>query len=76
VVVPELATPLVYDNTRCYLAVRNDVQVEISRDRHFHLDATSLRIKARVAAAIPDVPKSIRKLKIGAAQATRGGKAA
>jgi HK97 family phage major capsid protein len=65
VVVPELATPLVYDASRCFLVVRNDAQVEMSRDFHFHLDATSIRVKARVAAAIPDSPKAIRKLVIG-----------
>jgi HK97 family phage major capsid protein len=73
VVVPELATPLVYDKTRCYLVVRSDVDVEASRDWHFNLDATSIRVKARVAAAIPAPAKSIRKLRI-TAPAARGGK--
>jgi HK97 family phage major capsid protein len=75
VVVPGLATPLVYAADRCYLAVRDDAAVELSRDFHFHLDATSIRVKARVAVAIPDVPKSIRKLKIDdgtARTATKG----
>jgi HK97 family phage major capsid protein len=75
VTVPELATTLVFDASRCYLAVRNDVAVDMSRDWHFHLDATSIRVKARVAAAIPDPPKSIRKLVIGdGARAAAGGK--
>lgn len=65
VVVPGLATPLVYDASRCYLAVRDDARVDASGDWHFHLDALSLRIKARVTAAIPDPPKAIRKLGIG-----------
>lgn len=72
--VPGLAAPLVYDRSRCFLAVRNDPQVDVSRDYHFNLDATSLRVKARVAAAIPDVPKAIRKLKVtapGRASASR-----
>lgn len=65
VVVPELATPLVYDSSRCFLAVRDDAAVDVSGDWHFHLDALSVRIKARVTAGIPDVPKAIRKLEIG-----------
>jgi capsid protein len=75
VVVPALATPLVYDASRCYLAVRNDAMVEMSRDWHFDRDATSVRIKARVTAAIPDPHKSIRKLSV-TTQARSGGKAA
>ena len=78
VVVPALATPLVYDQSRCFLAVRNDVTVEMSRDWHFDRDATSLRIKARVTAAIPDPEKSIRKLSVTSARTAeaRDGKAA
>jgi capsid protein len=75
VVVPALATPLVYDASRCYLAVRNDAMVEMSRDWHFDRDATSVRIKARVTAAIPDPGKAIRKLSV-TTQARSGGKAA
>ena len=41
VVVPQLATPLVYSKSRCFLVVRNDVAVDMSRDWHFHLDALS-----------------------------------
>ena len=74
VVVPALATPLVYDQKRCYLAVRNDATVEISRDWHFDRDATSIRIKARVTAAIPDPHKAIRKLSVTTA-ARAGAKA-
>jgi HK97 family phage major capsid protein len=62
VVVPALATPLVFDQSRCFLAVRNDATVEFSRDWHFDRDATSVRVKARVTAAIPAPAKSIRKL--------------
>ena len=70
VVVPALAEPLVYDQSRCYLAVRNDVMVEASRDWHFDRDATSIRVKARVTAAIPDPAKAIRKLSVTATRAT------
>jgi HK97 family phage major capsid protein len=78
VVVPELADPLVYDAQRCFLAVRDDAAVDMSRDWHFNLDATSVRVKARVAVAIPDVPKSIRKLEVADARArsAKAGKAA
>jgi Phage capsid family len=76
VVVPALATPLVYDQSRTYLAVRNDAQVEFSRDWHFDRDATSVRVKARVTAAIPDPNKAIRKLSVTTAQASKSGKAA
>lgn len=77
VVVPALASPLVYDSARCFLAVRNDAMVEWSRDWHFDRDATSVRVKARVTAAIPAPQKSIRKLSVtSAAQASKGGKAA
>ena len=68
VVVPQLATPLVFDKSRCFLVVRNDVAVDVSRDWHFHMDATSLRVKGRFAAAIPDRNKAIRKLAIGDAR--------
>ena len=75
VVVPALAVPLVYDQSRCYLAVRNDAQVEFSRDWHFDRDATSVRVKARVTAAIPAPSKAIRKLSTTTAQASRSGRA-
>ncbi len=71
VVVPQLATPLVYDKSRCFLVVRNDVAVDMSRDWHFHLDALSLRVKGRFAAAIPDPNKAIRKLEIEGDDARR-----
>jgi hypothetical protein len=69
VVVPGLATPLVYDASRVFLAVRNDASVELSRDFHFDRDAVSVRVKARVAAGIPDPPKAIRKLTVSGARA-------
>ena len=75
VVVPQLATPLVYDKSRCFLVVRNDVAVDMSRDWHFNLDAISLRVKGRFAAAIPDPNKAIRKLAIDGARAATAGTA-
>jgi HK97 family phage major capsid protein len=75
VTVPGLATPLVYDKSRAYIVVRDDAAVEVSRDWHFSLDATSVRVKARVAAAIPDPAKAIRKLTVTPERAARGGKA-
>ena len=71
VVVPQLATPLLYDKSRCFLVVRNDVAVDVSTDWHFHLDATSMRIKGRFAAAIPDPNKAIRKLAVGGPASAR-----
>ena len=70
--VPQLATPLVYDRSRCFLIVRDDVAVDVSRDWHFHMDALSLRVKGRFAAAIPDPNKAIRKLAIGDARRAAG----
>ena len=65
VTVPALATPLVYDSTRCYLLVNGALsEVDYSKDFHFDYDATTIRVKARVAASIPDVNKAIRKLTI------------
>ena len=78
VVVPELDEILVYDASRIYLAVRDDPAVDASGDWHFHLDALSIRIKARLAAAIPNVPAAIRQLSVGGARARTakpGGKA-
>ena len=62
--VPALATPLVYDAFRCFLAVRNDAMVEMSGDWHLDCGATSVLIKARVTAAVPDPNKAIRKLSV------------
>ena len=69
VVVPGLGgdfgAPLVYDSTRCFLVVRDDPQVDWSTDFKFDFDAMTIRIKARVTAAIPAPDKSIAKLVIG-----------
>jgi Phage capsid family len=67
VVVPALATPLVYDSTRCFLVVNGqESEVAVSNDYAFAKDAQTLRVKARVAAGIPAPAKSIRKLTIAA----------
>jgi hypothetical protein len=73
VVVPALSTPLVYDSARCFLVVRTDNTVDWSRDYHFQFDATSVRVKARVAAGIPDPNKSIRKCSVTMAQTAGTG---
>jgi HK97 family phage major capsid protein len=62
--VPGLATTLVYDRTRLYLVVRDDSSVEMSTDFRFDYDATTFRVRARMACAAPDPGKSIRKLTV------------
>ncbi len=64
VVVPALALAdtMVYDSSRVFLVVRNDAMVEATNAFHFNLDAVSIRIKARVSAAVPAPNKAIRKL--------------
>ncbi len=74
VTVPNLATPLVYDQTRLYLVVRNDSTVEVSDQFRWNYDATTFRVKARMACACPDPVKTIRKLTVGAAQSARSSK--
>lgn len=81
VTVPDLSPPLVYDRTRLYLVVRDDSSVEMSRDFRFDFDATTFRVKARVACACPDPNKGIRQLSVtpavnGQAAGHRSGKAA
>ena len=73
-VVPQLATAMVYDKSRMFLVVRNDSSVEASSDYHFANDALSLRVKARVAMAIPDPNKAIRKLSVTAQQEASASK--
>lgn len=73
--VPGMAVPLVYDRSRCFLVQRDDSGVEASRDYHFHLDATSLRIKLRCSMAVPDPAKAVRKCATTVQQSgTRTGK--
>ena len=64
VTVPNLDPPLVFDRTRVYLLLRDDSSVEMSRDFRFDFDATTFRVRARMACACPDPAKSIRKLEI------------
>lgn len=53
VAVPGLATPLVYDSTRLFLVVNGQQSdVAISTDFRFDKDATTLRVRARVAAGV------------------------
>ena len=76
-VVPVLDPPLVYDASRVYLVIRDDVRVEYSPDYHFNRDATTMRIKGRFAVAAPAPGKSLRKLTITeAGRAAKGSKAA
>ncbi len=66
VVVPRLATPLVYDRTRAYLVVNGpESEVALSADAYFNEDAIGMRLKARVAAGIPVPAKTIRKITVG-----------
>ena len=61
--VPGLATPLLFDSARVYLILNGQLSsVETSSDYHFAWDATSMKIKARVAAAVPVPAKAIRQL--------------
>lgn len=57
---------LVFDRSGCYGVVRNDASIEASResaDAWTH-DAVSLRVKARLAVAIPAPGKAIRSLAV------------
>jgi hypothetical protein len=79
VTVPNLDPPLVYDRTRLYLVVRNDATVEVSDQFRWDYDATTFRVKVRMACACPDPAKTIRKLTVtapGSSSSSRGGKAA
>ena len=81
---PELAAAdvLVVDRTRAWLIVRNDFEVDMSRDWAFERDALAIRLRGRFAVGAPDLPKAIRKLSVtgpGSAQdagSHRSGKAA
>jgi HK97 family phage major capsid protein len=72
VTVPALTPPLVYDSSRLYLVVRNDAMVEASQDYRFEFDATTFRVKARMACACPDPNKAIRKLEVGGTRRATG----
>ena len=77
--VPELDADdiLVLDQTRTWLIVRNDFQVDTSGDAFYTRDAWAVRLRGRFAVAAPDLPKSLRKLTVArAASAAKAGKAA
>jgi HK97 family phage major capsid protein len=63
---PELrpADILVVDKTRIWLIVRNDFEVDYSRDWAFDRDATAVRLRGRFAVGAPDLPKALRKLSV------------
>jgi HK97 family phage major capsid protein len=67
VTVPGLDPPLVYDRSRMFLVLRDDSSVELSRDYRFDYDATTFRVRARMACACPDPNKTIRKLAVAGA---------
>ena len=73
VTVPGLATPLVWDSTRVYLIVRDDARVEVTDQWRWEFDATTFRVKARMACAVPDPQKAIRKLAVGGTGGGEGG---
>jgi hypothetical protein len=64
--VPELAAAdiLVVNKARVWLVVRNDFQVDYSRDAYFDRDALAIRIRGRFAVGAPDLPKGLRKLTV------------
>ena len=70
--VPALASPLVYDATRCFLVLGQDSNVTLHDDPHH--DAMLLLVKARANAGIPVKAKAIRKLDITEAPARAAGK--
>ena len=45
--------------------LRDDSSVEMSRDFRFEYDATTYRVRARMACACPDPNKGLRKLEVG-----------
>jgi len=55
--------------------VRNDALVEVT-DQWREFDATRFRVKARVAAACPNLAKANRKLEVGTGGDTRSTKTA
>jgi|GEM_PF-3100989 len=81
---PELAAAdvLVVARDRAWLVVRNDFQVDTSRDWAFQKDAIAVRLRGRFAVGAPVLAKSLRKLSVtgpASAQAAgshRSGKAA
>lgn len=65
--VPGLTSPLVYDSSRLFLVLNGDwSEVDMSTEFRYDYDATTFRVKSRVAAACPDPARTIRKLTIAA----------
>jgi HK97 family phage major capsid protein len=65
VAVPALATPLVYDSSRCYTVLNGlPGAVQVSDQFHFNFDAVTVRIKARVTVAVPVMAKAMRKITV------------
>ena len=65
------------DRIRLYLVVRNDALVEVTDQWRWESDfATTFRVKARVAAACPNLAKANRKLEVGTGGDTRSTKTA
>lgn len=76
VTVPSLATPLVYDSRRLFCIVNGALsQVDVSTDFRFQYDATSFRVKARIAVGCPVPGKAIRKLVVGGTQSAQSAAA-
>jgi HK97 family phage major capsid protein len=75
---PELAAAdvLVVDRTRAWLVVRNDFEVDTSRDWAFDRDAMALRMRGRFAVAAPDLPKALRKLSVTGPASAEGARRA
>lgn len=65
VTVPDLDPPLVFDRSRLWLVLRDDSSVEMSTDFRFEFDATTFRVRARMACACPDPGKALRQLEVG-----------
>ena len=64
--ITSLATPLVYDSSRCFFVLNGqESEVAISNDVSFVDDTAGRRIKTRCAVGMPAPNKSIRKLTIG-----------
>lgn len=64
------------DRIRLYLVVRNDALVEVTDQWRREFDTTTFRVKARVAAACPNLAKANRKLEVGTGGDTRSTKTA
>jgi HK97 family phage major capsid protein len=70
---PELNDALVYDASRAWLVVRNDIEVALSMDYAFASDSTAVRVRGRFAVGIPAISKTIRKVTVAGAAPTDHG---